>query len=319
MIDLYLLSIIINSIWYLFTILFVLYRFTSFFSYIYNFSRFCGKIFVGIKYVGDQIAYRFTNKPMYNDIEAQTPFIQQQQQPETIYQMCKNKIQNYYYSIVGKPNLNSPYYRTRSHNHNVFTETSYDNQFTSSEFTSKQMENEMFNNQFNELCANESVLDTQDVVHNNTELFKTDDLNVESSNKSAYFFNTSCQTDSIFELQPLKSSTSQYLKQDSTLPFSSYKNSYQELNQDPYQESYQQPYQQPYQERNQQPYQERNQQPYQERNQESVVKDSILKRASSFFESNIKKIKIDNGLSNSDTSDTSETSDNSYNTDSSDS
>ena len=394
MIDLYLLSIIINSIWYLFTILFVLYRFTSFFSYIYNFARFCGKIFVGIKYLGDQIVYRFTNNPLHNDIEAQTSFIQKEQ-PETIYQMCKNKLQSYYYSIFGKPNINSPYYRSRSRN--VFTETTYHNPFTSSEFTTKQMENEMFNNHFNELCANESVLDTQDVIYNNTETFKTVDLNSESSNKSAYFFNTSTQTDSVFELQPLKSSRSQYLKDDSTIPFPLYKEQeseqeslYQEPQQELYQESeqeslYQEPqqelYQEPQQELYQEPQQELYQEPlyqelyqaplyqaplyqaplyqeplyqeplyqeplyqeplyqeplyqeplyqaplyqaplYQDPYKESIVKNctrksrilqhqdpnpvvnnSTLKSSSSFFKSNIKKIKIDNGVYSSDSS-----------------
>ena len=345
MIDLYLLSIIINSIWYLFTILFVLYRFTSFFSYIYNFARFCGKIFVGIKYVGEQVLYRFTNNPLYTDIEAQTSFIEQQQ-PETIYQMCKNKLQSYYYSIFGKPNVNSPYYRTRSRS--VFTETTYHNPFTSSEFTSKQMENEMFNNHFNELCANESVLDTQDVIYNNTETV-TVDLNVESSNKSSYFFNTSTQTDSVFELQPLKSSRSQYLKDDSTIPFPLYKNPYKEQSyQDPQQDPQQELYQDPQQELYQDPQQELYQDPlyqvplyqdplyqdplYQDPYKESIVKNctrkhqeqnpdvnnSTLKRSCSFFQSNIKKIKIDNDVYRSNNSDNSDSSDNSYNTDTSD-
>ena len=294
----------------MFTILFVLYRFTSLFSYIYNFARFCGKIFVGIKYVGEQVVYRFTNNPSYNDIEAQTSFIRQKH-PETIYQMCKNKIQSYYYSILGKPNVNSPYYRTRSRS--VFTETTYHNPFTSSEFTSKQMENEMFNNHFNELCANESVVDTQDVIYNNTETL-TVDLNVEASNKSSYFFNTSTQTDSVFELQPLNSSRSQYLKDDSTIPFPLYKNPYkeelyqqqelyQELQQESQQEFYKEQYQEPHQELYQTPEQELYRDntsnivknctrksrvlEYQEQNPD--VTNSTLKRSSSFFQSNIKK------------------------------
>lgn len=42
---------IMNTVWYIFTILFILYRFTTFFSHAYNFLRFCGKLISGGKYV----------------------------------------------------------------------------------------------------------------------------------------------------------------------------------------------------------------------------------------------------------------------------
>lgn len=51
MIDLYLFNTIINTIWYLFTILFILYKFTTFFSHTYNFFRFCGKLISSGKYI----------------------------------------------------------------------------------------------------------------------------------------------------------------------------------------------------------------------------------------------------------------------------
>lgn len=47
--DIYLFQSILNIIWTLFSILFVLYRFTSFFSYIYNSLKFIGRIIMYIK------------------------------------------------------------------------------------------------------------------------------------------------------------------------------------------------------------------------------------------------------------------------------
>ncbi len=54
--DLYLFNTIINMIWYMFTILFLLYKFTSFFSYMYNFVRFCGKIWKGVGWIKEQMS-----------------------------------------------------------------------------------------------------------------------------------------------------------------------------------------------------------------------------------------------------------------------
>jgi hypothetical protein len=39
-----------NGIWYVFTIVFVLYRFTTFFSFMYNFTRFCNRLYNGVTY-----------------------------------------------------------------------------------------------------------------------------------------------------------------------------------------------------------------------------------------------------------------------------
>ena len=55
MVDLYFVTSIINIIWYIFSILFVLYRFTSFFSYIYGFLKFSAKFLQGFVYIKDQI------------------------------------------------------------------------------------------------------------------------------------------------------------------------------------------------------------------------------------------------------------------------
>jgi hypothetical protein len=55
MIDIYFIQSILNIIWYIFSILFVLYKFTSFFSYIWNFIKFLGKFTKGVVYVSEQV------------------------------------------------------------------------------------------------------------------------------------------------------------------------------------------------------------------------------------------------------------------------
>lgn len=49
--DLYLLNTIVNIIWYIFTSIFLLYRFTTFFSYLLNITRFCGTLWHGMTYI----------------------------------------------------------------------------------------------------------------------------------------------------------------------------------------------------------------------------------------------------------------------------
>lgn len=55
--DIYLLSTITNIVWYIFTILFVLYRFTTFFSWIWNFLIFLGNLMSVFKWLGNKINY----------------------------------------------------------------------------------------------------------------------------------------------------------------------------------------------------------------------------------------------------------------------
>lgn len=51
--DLLLYNTVINTVWYIFTLVFILYKFTTFFNYSYNFFKFCGKLISGGKYVFD--------------------------------------------------------------------------------------------------------------------------------------------------------------------------------------------------------------------------------------------------------------------------
>jgi hypothetical protein len=56
--DLFLFSTLFSLIWNIFTVLFVLYRFTSFFTYMFGFIRFCGRIAINTKYYFNRLFYR---------------------------------------------------------------------------------------------------------------------------------------------------------------------------------------------------------------------------------------------------------------------
>lgn len=98
MFDLYLFNTIINTVWYIFTILFVLYKFTSFFSYIYNFSRFCGKLFTGIHYVYTSIISRTANKYQPVDIESR-------EKPKSIFERFKDTCKRKWNKLFGKEDI----------------------------------------------------------------------------------------------------------------------------------------------------------------------------------------------------------------------
>lgn len=70
--DLYLFNTVINTLWYLFTILFVLYKFTSFFSYVYNFVRFLGKLWSGINWCKNHMVTYINKKSGYYEINNQS-------------------------------------------------------------------------------------------------------------------------------------------------------------------------------------------------------------------------------------------------------
>lgn len=65
--NVYFFSSILNIIFDIFGILFILYQFTSFFSYIYNFILFLGKLMKGLFWVTDQIKLFFTKKNGYTN------------------------------------------------------------------------------------------------------------------------------------------------------------------------------------------------------------------------------------------------------------
>ncbi len=75
--DLFYFGTVFNLIWNMFTILFVLYRFTSFFTYMFGFIRFCGRIASSTKYYFN----RFVNRSsagyvrLPDDVESEEPLI----------------------------------------------------------------------------------------------------------------------------------------------------------------------------------------------------------------------------------------------------
>lgn len=161
MFDLYLFNTIINALWYLFTILFVLYRYTKFFSYIYNFIRFCGKLVTGASYV-----YNFINPTPQLDLEAQH-LQENRNTKKTLYSKCKEYIvknYNYYYrKFTGNYNNHTDEYSEliNRNNQNTFplVETNYG---SGVEFSTqlKKRENDIFNKKIEEL--EHSELDTEE-------------------------------------------------------------------------------------------------------------------------------------------------------------
>jgi hypothetical protein len=185
MVDLYLFNTIINTIWYIFTILFVLYRFTSFFSYIYNFVRFCGKLFSGIHYIYDQIRIYIRKRrgftQLSSDEEAQEYLLPEQHtRHKTIFETCKEYISKQYdyvyYKVFGKArssNFTQTYNQAHRQNTNInLTEAVV----SSHEYISKEKEYErnLFDRQLSELCASNSIELTDYIQKHN----KTNDSNM---------------------------------------------------------------------------------------------------------------------------------------------
>lgn len=89
--NLYLFNTIINTCWYFFTILFVLYKFTSFFTHVYGFFKFCGKLYNGATYTLSECTnYIFYNRRnvMHNN--------------ETIYSKLQGKWNGFKNWMFGK-------------------------------------------------------------------------------------------------------------------------------------------------------------------------------------------------------------------------
>ena len=170
MIDLLLVNTLINLIWYIFTMIFLLYRFTSFFSYAVNFIKFCGKLFSGMYYIGE-LSYNYIKQttilPPQPKLETSlidiiidesentntntntnTPVI------KTFIQKTKEKISKYYnycYSKITGLNLQSnsiQIYET--------SESSIINKIPVPNVTNTvsnvDLEKQIFNNQLSELC-----------------------------------------------------------------------------------------------------------------------------------------------------------------------
>lgn len=100
MIDIYFVNNVINIIWYIFSILFVLYKFTSFFSYIYNFCKFLGQLTQGVFYVKDRVV-EFTE-------HRRNQYIYNVHSEQNFFSRMKNKITSYFWgkqSVVSQTEL----------------------------------------------------------------------------------------------------------------------------------------------------------------------------------------------------------------------
>jgi hypothetical protein len=133
--DLYYYNTIINTVWYLFTAVFILYKFTTFFSHAYNLFKFCGKIISGGKYAFNLCLSYFKQK---NDVLEHTEIIDENEQEiqiekpinEGIIHKIKNKginlYHNMYFKIFGKHHpysegnyMELPLYKSSNNNLNT--------------------------------------------------------------------------------------------------------------------------------------------------------------------------------------------------------
>ena len=82
--DFYLFNTIINTFWYIFTILFVLYKFTSFFTYVINFVNFCKDLWINLIWIQTKITDYILYKRGYiriNEDEHLLPASRTEHQP----------------------------------------------------------------------------------------------------------------------------------------------------------------------------------------------------------------------------------------------
>lgn len=164
MIDLYLFNTIINTIWYIFTVLFVLYRFTSFFNYIYNFIKFCSKLFSGVTYLVNKVNtyIKYPNNYTYSELESQS------HTHPTFFQRCKKYIKSFFYK-TSPSNSNSNLYYIQQE-----------------QAILKQKEREIFDKQMNELYDSEidPILSNESNVSQSTHFDFNSNIQLHSLDKS---------------------------------------------------------------------------------------------------------------------------------------
>ena len=93
MVDIFLIGTVINTIWTVLSMLFVLYRFTSFFSMIYNFIKFLGKMGKGIVYIKNKIQLYVMKRNGYSvfNNEHDLPT-----RPKTFFESIKSKYNDWF-------------------------------------------------------------------------------------------------------------------------------------------------------------------------------------------------------------------------------
>ena len=179
MFDLYLFTTVINLIWYIFTIIFVLYKYTAFFGYIYNFVKFGGKLASGV-----WSTYNYLNTRRNNyDIESG---ITNNNTKKSVFTRCKNYIiknYNYYYKKAFPVNeVNIPLFET-----NYSSQIKFSTQLENEKHDELQMEMDLFNEQMDNLRDSESETDDD-----NQYLIKNEYQNENNScnSENNFFFNS---------------------------------------------------------------------------------------------------------------------------------
>ena len=156
---LHLFNVVFNTISAIFTLLFILYRFTNLFSYVIGFIKFCGKLMKGVFYIknklsfGDYRPYIVVNSEEDNyDINSSDN--DNDNDNNSIFNKARKYISNaYYYIFPKKKEYNIlPVYEMR--------ESYIDG---NSVYSGSRMENNILNTHINNLMLNNSVIDNDNV------------------------------------------------------------------------------------------------------------------------------------------------------------
>ena len=119
--DFYFITSVVNMIWQIFTILFVLYRFTSFFNMLYNFTKFVRRLFKGLIYIKDRISLYITKHSRYSYVNRH----ENENTNQTTFQKIYNNIKRW---LNKTPNTTIPLYETReSYIDNIDNLDNFDN------------------------------------------------------------------------------------------------------------------------------------------------------------------------------------------------
>lgn len=174
MLDFYFISAVVNMFWQIFTILFVLYRFTSFFTMIYNFFLFLGKLLKGVIYIKDQISLYIIKKKNYS-------YLSNDEIHNTPRTPWFTKIKNFFTRNSPTPTPNIPLYETRtSYIHNLHMSSNFriNNNDKNDSNDNNNNNNNSNNNNSNNDNNNNNNQDT------NNQNYGTDPLNIHTNTNS---------------------------------------------------------------------------------------------------------------------------------------
>ena len=152
--DFYFVYSVIDLVWKICSILFVLYRFTSFFSMIYDFFKFSGRLLKGLIYVKDQIVIYIRKRNNYGIEQYDLP-IRQDSFFTKLYNKLFKKNENHTYL---------PLYETRTENAN-------NNDYLESKTFNFKNRDSIQNDEFNKLLnSNSNMQESSDVFNSNYDI-----------------------------------------------------------------------------------------------------------------------------------------------------